>query len=353
MQVRVTLTRRNKQKLAASTLTAVVLLCLYLLMNGFAIPKRDLIAKRYDDINWMRFKPKPIRFDKVEETVPNEGNEREIEPISNQPAIERVELDIFLEQLDLGAIKLETRTLESPGNAASQAQPENLRIDLDATSIAGDLNLTFDEASPLLPSFRGRGKNTSAKGNVGVIAREGEAIAKGLGTFDDNVGADLQGPQAFGRSGGTIRIGLKKLEEFGEGYDDFSAIYKPLIEWMKRHPAELPDVVKRFMSYHPGDLTSWVPFSVENRDFEMFLLCVEVTYEVHIALVEQLEVTYLIDQGFRKKSNLLRVGTIERLANDEILKFGTNLRPPGDKRAAQFYQIFLSWWEEARHEVEN
>ena len=165
MQIRINLTRKSKRKFAASILTAVVLLCLFILMNGFALPKRDLIAKHYDDINWMRFIPKPIRFDKAEETAPNEEKETEIERISSQPAIERVELDILLEQLDLSAIELETRTLESPSKAASQAQPENLRIDLGATLIAGDFNLTFNEASPLLSSFRGRGNNISAKGD--------------------------------------------------------------------------------------------------------------------------------------------------------------------------------------------
>ena len=353
MQIRINLTRKSKRKFAASILTAVVLLCLFILMNGFALPKRDLIAKHYDDINWMRFIPKPIRFDKAEETAPNEEKETEIERISSQPAIERVELDILLEQFDLSAIELETRTLESPSKAASQAQPENLRIDLGATLIAGDFNLTFNEASPLLSSFRGRGNNTSAKGTVSVIAGEGEAIGKGLGTFDEDVGTDFQGPQIFGPGGGLIRIGLKKMEDFGEGYDDFAAIYKPLVEWMKLHPAELPDVVNRFMTYQLGDLTSWVNFSIENREFEMFLLCIESTYEVRLALIEQLDVTYLIDQGFRKKSNFLRVGAINRLENNEILKFGTNLRPPSDRRAEEFYQLFLSWWEEVKHEVEK
>jgi hypothetical protein len=219
--------------------------------------------------------------------------------------------------------------------------------------MAGNLNLTFDEESPLLPSFSGRGKNNQTRGAVGLVAGEGESLGKGLGAFKDDVGADLQGPQTFGRGGGTVRIGLKRIEDFGESYDDLSSIYKPLVEWMKRNPAELPDVVKRFMRYQLGDLTSWVPFSVENRVFEMFLLCVESTYEVRIALIEQLDVTYLIDQGFRKKSNFLRVGAIERIENNEILKFGTNLRPPSDRRATDFYQIFLSWWEEVKHEVEK
>lgn len=350
MRIRINLTKQSKRKLAASILTAVVLLCLFILMNGFALPKRDLIAKHYDNINWMRFIPKPIRFDIAEETASNEEKETEIDRISSQPAIERVPIDMIF---DLRAIELGTRTLESRSKPASEAQPENIRIDLGATPIAGDFNLTFDEASPLRTVSRGQGNNTSAKGTVSVIAGEGEAIGKGFGTFDEDVGTDFQGPQIFGPGGGLIRIGLKKMEDFGEGYNDFAAIYKPLVEWMKLHPAELPDVVKRFMTYQPGDLTSWVNFSIENREFEMFLLCVESTYEVRLALIEQLDVTYLIDQGFRKKSNFLRVGAINRLENNEILKFGTKLRAPSDQRAAEFYQLFLSWWEEVKHEVEK
>jgi hypothetical protein len=84
----------------------------------------------------------------------------------------------------------------------------------------------------------------------------------------------------------------------------------------------------------------------------MFLLCIEASYEVRIVLVDGPEVTYLIDQGFRKRSNFLRAGSIDRLPDNEILKFGTNLRPAESERAATFYQVFLSWWEQVKHEVE-
>jgi hypothetical protein len=106
------------------------------------------------------------------------------------------------------------------------------------------------------------------------------------------------------------------------------------------------------MGFQPGNLTSQVTFSIDNRRFEMFLLCVEATYEVRICLVEGNEVTYLIDQGFKKQSNYLRLGSLAWLPTGEIHRFGSVLREASDQRTQDFYQIFLSWWETVKHEVE-
>lgn len=345
------MTLQAKQRVTAGTVTVVLLLIIYFLMVNSAIPKRDLVAQRYDEINWTLFKPRKITFQKTEEAAPEPEPEKAMEP--EAPVVQRIDLqnDLF-EQLDLGALEMPTRTPQAPGKQASREESNPLRLELDQSAFANDFNLALDENSPLLQSSRGKGRSQRS-GGVTLEAEEGVDVGRGLGEFEKDVGADLQGPTAYGKSGGAVKIGLKKLSDFGPEYDDLTGIYKPLVEWMKLHPAELPDVVKRFMGYIPGNLTSWVHFSIGERQFEMFLLCVEESYEVRIVLVENREVTYLIDQGFRKKSNFLRIGAVDRLPDGEILKFGTTLEPAGNRRAEEFYQVFLSWWEEVKHEVEK
>ncbi len=342
---------QDKQKLLAGSITIGSLLVLYFLMNRWLIPQQDLIAKHYDEIDWMRFRPKRITFDKPNEAKPE--NKPAEEPSVKASTVKRMNLEDLMSEVDLDNLDLETSTPDLPGQTSSNHAASNVRLQLQETLDSEGLNLTLGEDTPFLPMNRRNGNTPAGSGNIELVAGTGAAAGVGLGSMGDDVGADLQGPRAYGKKGGTVGVEMKSIEDFGEGYDDFSEIYKPLVEWMKLHPAVLPDVVKRFMKYHPGDLTSWVHFTIQERTFEMFLLCIESTYEVRIALVENQQVTYLIDQGFRKKTNYLRIGNVDRLENQEILKFGTKLRPASDQTAVEFYRIFLSWWEEVKHEVEK
>ncbi len=342
---------RKQSRFYAALITGILLLLIFLIMIKSKLPQKDLVAEHYDQIDWMQFRPKPVA--KIKSNQAPKGSQQE-QITNNKPTVERIQLEDMFEQIDLGNLQLETRTPQAPGKAPKAQADLNALQPADLSDLSNDFNLSLDDESPLLnQSSRRRG---NGKSNAGIAlslgASSGDFLGEGLGSLGEGVGADLTGPEARGKGGGRVQIGLKSLGDFGDSYDDFSPIYKPLIEWMKKHPAELPAVVKRFMDYRKGDLTSIVYFNVGEREFEMFLLCVESTYEVRIALLEKSQVTYLIDQGFRKRNNLLRVGKADRMPDQSILKFGTKLSPAGDQRAKNFYQIFLSWWESVKHEVE-
>jgi hypothetical protein len=70
-----------------------------------------------------------------------------------------------------------------------------------------------------------------------------------------------------------------------------------------------------------------------------------------VVLIDGNEVTYLIDEGFKKHSNYLRLGSLTRQTDGEIMRFGSMMREASDRRTQEFYQIFLSWWDTVKDEV--
>lgn len=340
----------KQQKLLAAIMTALILLLAFLLLSSAVIPQRDLITERYDEIDWMRFRPRPLPVATAEKPAE-----------SVRPASQAAETPV-VRRIDLSDLRLQTeprntgltpsaRPASSPGAPAGGSQLQIDRVDI--SDLNSDLNLTLDQQSPLaVPRTRGRG--IQGQPGDGLQVQSGSRGPAGQDAPGDAPGAELKGPAGRGQdaAAGEDEIELKGFEEFGGEISNFSPVYLPLVAWMKRHPAELSPVARRFMSHKAGDLTAKVKFTLNGRSFEMLLLCVEATYEVRIVLMEQREVTYLIDQGFREQSNFLRIGKVDRLPNGEILKFSTNLEPAGSEETKIFYRMFLSWWEGVKHEVE-
>lgn len=332
-------------------MTGVFLLIAFVILSNAAIPEKDLVTERYDEIDWMRFTPQPPEPVQPEEVSREKNPEKEILP--EQPVIQRIDLDQVLDKLDLTEVKLTTQDFQTTGKSPNQSAPAHMDINnLDPAALSSDFNLTMDNSSPLANVAR-RGRGRRSGGEQRVEVKERETTGGGSGSVAPSTKADLKGPTARKNRGNDQQTEIPAMADLDSDFENFSPIYRPLIEWMKKNPAVLPPVVKRFMSYQNGDLTSRVSFAIDNRQFDMMLLCVEATYEVRIVLVEKREVTYLIDQGFRKKSNFLRVGSVDRLPTKAILKFSTNLRPANNSRTREFYQIFISWWDSVKHEVEQ
>ena len=241
------------------------------------------------------------------------------------------------------------------------------------TTLDGDLNLDGPSLQTTLPGqARGRGfGGNNSKGNGILLGSGGNADAgigsgsgvagNGSGSVDAGLGVPGgTGSGGAGRGQGstrgraaneaTAKVTLKNLDQLGD-YNNFSPIYRALVEWMRKHPAALSDVVNRFMGQQPGNLTTSVKFVANGRQFEFFLLCVEATYEIRVCMAEGGNITYLIDQGFKKQSNYLRTGTLERQPNGDVLLFGSVMREASDRRTQEFYRIFLSWWDTMKGEV--
>jgi hypothetical protein len=341
--------------------TSVLLLLSYATLRIAALPRANFIDRHYDDINWTRFlpKPRPIIIPEATEPVPEKPRPQqltaEIAEVTRAP--ERLDLSAELKELEIDLAKPASPQItahgaeaQKPSAVTRETMPSLLESDLNA-------NLSFDVTN-LDTRLPGAGRRSGNEKGSGIRVGSGgqTTMSGGLGESNNSTDAGLgipgRGNSSRGKGGeAAAKVDLKGLSHFGENYRNFTPIYRALLEWMRRHPVDLPEVVDRFMGFQAGNLTSRVVFSIGGREFEMLLLCVESTYEVRIALVEGDEVTYLIDQGFKKQSNYLRIGSLARQPDGEIHRFGSVLREASDRRTQEFYQVFLSWWDTVKDEV--
>lgn len=289
------------------------------------------------------------------------------EPGGSPGVPQRIDLAAELGDLGAGQPILSQPKLAGAGRGAVTGTPTVGKTDLasswDTELGNGSLDLGGLDATTALPG-EGRGRGFGGKNETGEGIRvgaggSGAGIGQSLGNGAGDAGLGVpgsgtgRGPARGAGGGGSVKVELKNLQDFGGNYRNFTPIYQALAEWMRKHPRDLSEVVDRFMGHQPGNLTASETFVVGGRRFEIFLLCVDATYEIRVCLAEGDEITYLIDQGFKKQSNFLRVGTLARLPGEKsIHRFGSELREASDHRTQEFYQIFLSWWETVKHEVE-
>jgi hypothetical protein len=120
--------------------------------------------------------------------------------------------------------------------------------------------------------------------------------------------------------------------------------------WIEAHRAELPVGVKVHLRYQPSFRTAVQRFRVGARDIELYLMLNPSVDELHIVMVEGDRSVYLIDRGLQSEGRSLREGTVRRL-DGEIVAVDSRSGAAGAERSREFYDIFLSWWEEERAKV--
>jgi hypothetical protein len=333
-------------------------------MRIAALPRSNFIAQHYDEINWQRFlpKPKPIAIATPETSQPEENkplaNTAELAETPRVP--QRLDLAAELNDLDFDLAKPAQQQLAARGAEIknSPAPVREAMPSLSESDFSSSLNYDITNLETRLPAGVSGRRSGNERGNDIRVGSGGDAgIGGGLGNSsiasDAGLGVPNRGNSERGKNSGqaAVKVDLKGLNDFGDNFRNFTPIYRALLEWMRRHPVDLPEVVDRFMGFQPGNLTSRVVFNIEGRRFEMLLLCVEATYEVRVVLIEREDVTYLIDEGFKKQSNYLRLGNLARQPEGEIMRFGSVMRAASDRRTEEFYQIFLSWWDTVKDEV--
>ena len=347
----------SQQRLYSTVITFLFFLLLLLVLKISQVPEPKYKADRYKEIDWAKFTPPPIQPTEIETPAEPTKEIAELpETASSVKTITRVDLSSILEDINIGTLESVVRASVGPELGTSVGTESQVKISLsESQSILGDLKLLFDDSktSLSLPSTAEAGGHEDQSSFITL--KKGSAIVDDSPDYGGG-GIGLGGPEGkeIGYGDGTVvQVGLKTLDEIGSGFDDFSPLFRPLLDWMKKHPGEFPEIVKRFMEYSVGDLTSVVNFVINDRRFLMFLLCKEQIYEIRISLIEENSLTYLIDRGFKEQSNYLRFGSVERQANGTILSFGTTRQAAADKRTTEFYQIFLSWWDTVKAEVEE
>jgi hypothetical protein len=175
--------------------------------------------------------------------------------------------------------------------------------------------------------------------------RAGSGIGPGTGTGS---GTGLK--SAVERKGQAPPHNKVEVKEKNLETVDLNRVFLELLEWLKSHQSELGPVLKHYLRYRPGDLTADIKIETTPVDYDLFILCNEHSQDIGILLVEQAsgDAIMLRDTGFRKKSFYLSKGKASR-DEDHIVSSLTMLEnSPTRSETSQFYNIFLSWWDNNR-----
>lgn len=328
---------------------------LYLFLKNTRVPHLNVqLAETYKKIDWTRYIPEQVRALKKHQ-VPapaTHSNAAQANQVASNDRVEVVDNDLLNTDLSTILNQQPNRSLQTipehkqPRDVAYH-QPSNIP---DLPRFDNPPQEFFPDHAPnLLPRTFVEPKNVGPTVAVNDVAPNHETLGKSK-RYQRGQQPEID-PSKVIPQPGVIEIPI--ISDVPQGHPDISVIIDELMLWMRRHPHDFNAVTRTFMMYEKGDLTSRVVFKSKNRVFELYLLYKEKSKEIRICLIEGDQSTMLIDSGFKKQSNYLRTGSVVRQADETIFSFGTTQYPASEKTTTEFYQVFLSWWDQAKLEKQR
>ena len=320
---------------------------LILVTSSISDPDTTLIEMReLAQINLTRFQP-PVEEPQAEEPRTEEP-EVEEEPVQEVEVEERAPARVDLSEVLPDGFRLtEPDDMPEPRTQRTPDADDSPGLAMEDTDIAlrdRSRSLSAGDLSGIAARRSGLGDELGPR--IGMDDRSDIAIGRRGLSDNGDAGSLLGGPRAREDDTGPAQVDIRDLDDFGADYSDIGTLYFPLADWMKQNEADLPVAVRRLMTDGRWDdnyLTSRTTFQVGDREYKLLLMTKEELREVHIVLVQGDNAIYLIDRGFQRESNYLRVGQVG-FRGDEIAEVDSEMRDAGREHTEQFYQIFLSWW---------
>lgn len=357
-----------ERRRTASIVTGAIVFLFTVVLVAVSVPERENNREVFRKLNPARLvelrpeieSQEDQNQSSEEESEEKDTPERAEEDATPQQAPERVDLS----EVDLassGALETDINANQQPNqNEQTDVQDAggNTRLNVEREEI-GDMGGfdTFDDPSETPIPQGTQGDGTVGEGESGIAISRGEGTSVGTEDGADfGSGGEVVGGsegQASDAAGTSVEVALKDISDFGDDYQSIEI--DKLIQWMKQNPAELPPGIARLMKYQPAFLSSKViPLEVEGEEtsYELYLMCKEDLKELYVALVDGQQAKYLVDRSFMRESRMYRVGTARRDANGVVQRVRSQQQPIGPK-SEQFYQVFLSWWDNVKEEVES
>jgi len=333
------MTKINKiefERKISALVTLIILLLIYLFLQMINVPETEIKEKRYDRIDWTKYHPKPIK--KTSHPKNAISKEAKPEPIVTPHEVKKIDLTELRGKLDLFTQPTHTPFVTPDLDNKKMNPLHQMRMTINPYSDPTFLSCTPSSSFAPKDLPQAPGLSRFSYPRVQVKENSQEAIAIEAPQYIPIA----EVPKVKKTNSKIQPIILIELPE------DFKPImpkiFVDLSKWMKNNPAELPEVVKKFMGFDSLDLASKIQCDLEGEIFDMFLVCKESIMEIRICLIHGNNASMLIDRGFKKKSHYLRFGDIN-LTDGEILSFATTREAPSDKKTRELYQIFLSWWQ--------
>jgi len=240
-------------------------------------------------------------------------------------------------------VSREARSARRGGS--NRSNPANAGVSTDVNRTGRTLD-NFDLTGVIenRSSSFSAGRRSAMGGSNGPKVGIGGNSHIGTGTGSGGTGLALsgRGTSRSTRGSGTGNRGATISLPSGSGGSEAALDIHALIKWMKAHPGTIPKLVAYDMGHQGDDLSSAISFTMNSKNYTLFLSCNEMELLLRICLVESNDFTLLKDNGIREESNFLTIGDVVRNAN-KIQSLISSRKAPG-KKAATFYQIFWSWW---------
>ncbi len=320
---------------------------LYIFLKTSEIPPLNVqFTRTYKEIDITKIAPERVKLIKKHEIpMPNVSNEDG--RLAQAERTEIADVDLLTQDVTSVINQQPPRSIQTVPEWTKTRHFEAPTIHDDLTSIQlqQSKDILRDNATQLLPNIRVEPTQVGPTVAINENPIHQEATSK-RPRIQNPDGPAIPQDKPVAESG-PLNIPLISRDQ-AKSRTDLSVIIDDLMEWMKKHPSQFIPVVKSFMMYEVGDLTSRVTFSHKDRRFELYLLYKPNRREIRVCLIEGNQSSMLIDSGFKKQSNYLRTGAISRTRDREIFAFSTSQFPANEEKTMEFYQVFLTWWDQAK-----
>jgi len=114
-----------------------------------------------------------------------------------------------------------------------------------------------------------------------------------------------------------------------------------IINWIKRHPHDLPGIVKTHMDYEQGDHLSLGTMKVDGRDIDLYLMVRSGYAQLHVLMVMDENSYLFINRGIQNDASRFRVGKV----SENFSRIISQEREITSEESQKFYATFIMWWE--------
>jgi hypothetical protein len=334
------LRRVDQEKLWTYIVTTILVLVMYIVVRQLTFPEPQFDVAKFAEIDFTKFQP-PKPEAKKENTPKEEAKtEQAPDPTKTAPA--------EMPQIDLTTLEDLTKMIDQT--------PKNLSALSRMAAATQSLTVPELNVGTVKPIFNA----PVIQNRPGAIAVQGtpsNVYNPKLEASRAGIGGDLGNSYATGRAGpitGQKAVSAKAekvaVKNFGEAdlKNNLREVFRQLAQWMKNNPYEFTAILKSYMRFKPGDLTSKAVIDAGGITYEVFMLCNEASEDFGLLLTttgDSASATLLRDTGFRQQSFSLSKGLAGRDEEQKVNSIFMLDAQPTKQETNQFYSIFLSWWE--------
>jgi len=331
MELKLDIERINDEKVIPSIiLTILFMALLFLMLSKIKIP---LEASKPSEEMILEF----IREEKKPEVKKEEKKQEK--PEEKPEVTEEIEEQITTEDIP----QIDPEELEK---LVTNVQPVQITVDI-SKEITQDIEQMLDN----FPGADGVVDIVTDIDNPNALMQSGADMGGEMSGFDGGVGEvqlsmnsrDLQFNPHTRRSR-TVQPGARTgVPHLNMAPKDF---INPIIKWMEANPFTFSEILKTYLNWSPGNLTSKVRVKYEGQSYHIFFLCKKAIPQLSICVINFAteELILIKDAELLQTPGYLMEGEV-MAEGDKIFYIDSQQKKASSASAVKFNKIFWSWFE--------